>query len=124
MQLKKENRKNLHYSDYEDKLILLMYNSGKSLNEIVDALGNGRTVGGIQHRINYLLYETRKPSSNISDEEAAKIAKLHIDGKCSSEICKLTGRSDRTVARISRLTDIIIQVISNNNQKKKKKKTH
>ena len=57
MQLKKENRKNLHYSDYEDKLILLMYNSGKSLNEIVDALGNGRTVGGIQHRINYLLYE-------------------------------------------------------------------
>lgn len=114
MKVKEENKKNLHYSDYEDKIILLMHNDGKSPDEIAAALGNGRTVGGIKHRISYLLYERRKPSSNISDNEAAKIAKLHIDGKCSSEICKITGRSDRTVARISRLTDIIVQTITQN----------
>lgn len=107
-----ENRRNLHYSDYEDKLILLMHNNGKTADEIAASLGNGRTIGGVQHRISYLLCERHKPSSNISDEEAAEIAKLHMKGKCSSEICQITGRSDRTVARISRLTDVILKVIN------------
>ena len=105
-----ESRRNLHYSDYEDKIILMMYNNGSSAAEIAITLGNGRTEGGVQHRISYLLYERRKPSSNINDDEAAEIARLHLEGKTSSEICEKTGRSDRTVARISRLTDIIVEI--------------
>lgn len=106
-----ENRRNMRYSDYEDKQILLMLNSGAIPSKIAETLGHGRTEGGVNHRINYLLNERRKPSSNITDNEAANIAKLHIEGKCSSEICNKTGRSDRTVARISRLTDVIIKML-------------
>ena len=47
----------------------------------------------------------KKPSSNVSDAEALEIVRLHFSGKRSSEICRETGKSDRTVARISRIAD-------------------
>ena len=50
-----ESRRNLHYSDYEDKIILMMYNNGNSAAEIAITLGNGRTEGGVQHRIFLIL---------------------------------------------------------------------
>ncbi|WP_432651646.1 hypothetical protein [Huintestinicola sp.] len=41
-----------------------------------------------------------------------KIAKLHLSGKSSSEICRETGRSDRSVARYSRLADAVKKYIT------------
>lgn len=52
----------------------------------------------------------KKPSSNVSDAEALEIVRLHFSGKRSSEICRETGKSDRTVARISRIADGAIRL--------------
>ncbi len=112
MTLETENRRNMHYSEHEDNIILLMLSYGKSPEEIANKLGHGRTIGGVSHRIDYLMKGRKKPSSNISDSEAAIIAKMHLDGKTSGEICEFTGRSDRTVARISRIADSIVSIIN------------
>ena len=107
-----ENRKGLHYSEHEDKIILLMHSQGYSLDEIAEKLGHNRSASGISSRIQLLLSGKKKISSNVSDAEALKIAKLHLNGKSSSEICCETGRSDRSVARYSRLADGIKKIIT------------
>lgn len=56
----------------------------------------------------------KKPSSNVSDAEALEIVRLHFSGKRSSEICRETGKSDRTVARISRIADGAIRLKEEN----------
>lgn len=104
-----ENRRGLHYSDQEDKAILLMIADGAKPEEIAHKLGHGRSVGGIIHRIDFLLNKRKKKASNISLEEAKKIIWLHMEGKSSTEICNATNRSDRTVKRISDYADLTLK---------------
>lgn len=108
---KEENRYGMRYNDYEDKKILMMHSSGADCAEIAAALGHGRTANSVNLRLKKLLGNHKKPSSNIPDKEAIRIAELHFDGKRSSEIVQMTGWSDRTVARITRLADAIVQLI-------------
>lgn len=110
MNIQEENRYGKFYSDYEDKLILLMNKQQKSCAEIA-ALGHGRTAKSVALRLRKLLNGIKKKSSNVSDSEAAQIVKLHFEGKHSNEIVHITGRSDRTVARITRLADVVKQII-------------
>ena len=103
-----EDRRGLHYSDQEDKTILLMIADGATAEEISHKLGHNRSVGGVIHRIDFLLNKRKKKASNISLEEAKEIIWLHMAGKSSTEICNATNRSDRTVKRISDIADLTL----------------
>lgn len=116
---KNENRYNEPYTESEDRTILLWVSKGATFDEIAAKLDNGRTARGISQRYKYIIDRRKKPSSNVSDEEAEKIIKLYFDGKKQSEIIRETGWSDRTVARVTRIADIAIRL---NPQKTEKHK--
>ena len=105
---KNESRYSKPYNDNEDRTILLESRKGTPFSEIVKKLSSGRTAGGVRARYKYITEGHKKPSSNIPDSEAVKIAKMHLDGKRTCEICSETGWSDRTVSRIEVIADAAI----------------